>query len=307
MNERLKDTLHRWLPKLAILSVLVPLVLLLINEHYVDPRYAAAAKEDQDKRHHHVQEYKQEYKQREKAKAVALKAALARIVGLINTLDGNQKTQQALIEAVAQEEAIGEVWVTNDQGLIVYYGRHIPPIRNVADFPLGTLTEILNMVPEDVLSPMQRTAILLPTIIGNHWHSFSSPISSSSVGIEIIPRHLIISSMEPISMYGSELVEMARVKDGLIAATVSRPQYNPRLQERSEESEGLRLWRNIITLVALIGLILFWLSIPAWMTLDAQKRRERAAVWGLFGLLGNMIALVVYLLVRENGQPSENS
>ena len=55
------------------------------------------------------------------------------------------------------------------------------------------------------------------------------------------------------------------------------------------------------------SLILFWLSIPAWMVLDAQKRRERAAVWGLFGLLGNVIALVVYLLVRENEQPSENS
>ena len=47
------------------------------------------------------------------------------------------------------------------------------------------------------------------------------------------------------------------------------------------------------------SLILFWLSIPAWMVLDAQKRRERAAVWGLFGL-GHMIALVVYLLVRQN-------
>ena len=43
------------------------------------------------------------------------------------------------------------------------------------------------------------------------------------------------------------------------------------------------------------------------MALDAQKRREKAAVWGIFGLLGNMIALVVYLLVRENGQPSGNS
>ena len=59
MNERLKDTLHRWLPKLAILSVLVLLTSFLINEYYVAPRYDAAAKEDRDKRHHHVQEYKQ--------------------------------------------------------------------------------------------------------------------------------------------------------------------------------------------------------------------------------------------------------
>ena len=296
MNERLKDILHRWLPKLTILSVLVLLTSSLINEHYVDPRYDAAAKEALDKRHQHLQEYKQ----RKEAKAGALKAALARIVGLIDTLDGNRQTQEALSKAVAQEEVIGEVWVTNAQGLIVYYGRHIPPVRNVADFPLGSLTKILNMVPEDVISPIQRTAILLPTIIGGHWSRVSPTFSSLTVGIDRIPKHLIISTEEPISIYGGELVEMNRVKDGLIAATVSRSQYNPPLQERSEESERLSRLRNTTGIAALASFILFWLSIPAWMTLDAQKRREKAAVWGIFGLLGNAIALVVYLLVREN-------
>ena len=303
MSERLKDILHRWLPKLTILSVLVLLTSSLISEYYVGPRYDAAAKEDLDKRHQHLQEYKEE----KEAKAVALKAALARIVGLIDTIDGNKQTQETLSKAVAQEEVIGEVWVTNAQGLIVYYGRHIPPVRSVADFPLGSLTKILNMVPEDVISPIQRTAILLPTIIGGHWSRVSPTFSSLTVGIDRIPKHLIISTEEPFTMYGGELVEMNRVKDGLIAATVSRSQYNPPLQERSEESERLSLLRNTTGIAALSSFILFWLFIPAWMALDAQKRREKAAVWGIFGLLGNMIALVVYLLVRENGQPSENS
>ncbi|MDE2743240.1 MAG: hypothetical protein OXI58_16725 [Gemmatimonadota bacterium] len=303
MNERLKDILYRWLPKLAILSVLVLLTSSLINEYYVAPRSDAAAKEDRDKRDQHLQEYKQ----KKEAKAVEVKAALERIVGLIDTLDGNKQTQETLSKAVAQEEVIGEVWVTNAQGLIVYYGRHIPPVRNVADFPLGSLTKILNMVPEDVISPIQRTAILLPTIIGGHWYSVSRSFSSLSVGIDKIPKHLIISTEEPFTIYGGELVEMNRVKDGLIAATVSRSQYNPPLQERSEESERLSLLRNTTGIAALASFFLFWLFIPAWMALDAQKRREKAAVWGIFGLLGNMIALVVYLLVRENGQPSENS
>ena len=302
MNERAKDILHRWLPKLSVLSVLVLLTSFLINEYYVAPRYAAAAKENRDKRDQHFQEYKQ----KKEAKAVELKAALERIVGLIDTLDGNKQTQEALSKAVAQEEAIGEVWVTNAHGLILYYGRYIPPVRNVADFPLGFLTEILNMVPEDVISPIQRTAILLPVVIGGHWYRISS-FSSLSVGIDMIPKHLIISTKEPISIHGRELVEMARVKDGLIAATVSRSQYTPPLQERSEESERLSLLRNTTGIAALVGFILFWLFIPAWIALDAQKRRERAAAWGLFGLLGNMIALVVYLLVRENGKPSGSS
>ena len=39
MNERLKDLLHRWLPKLAILSVLVMLSSYLFAEYYVRPRF----------------------------------------------------------------------------------------------------------------------------------------------------------------------------------------------------------------------------------------------------------------------------
>ena len=282
MNERLKDFLHRWLPKLTILSVLVLLTSFLINEYYVNPRYDAAAKEDRDKLDQHFQEYKQ----KEEAKAVELKAALERIVDLIDTLDGNKQTQETLSKAVAQEEAIGEVWVTNAQGLIVYYGRHIPPVRNVADFPLGSLTKILDMVPEDVISPIQRTAILLPTIIGGHWSRVSHSFSSLTVGIDMIPKHLIISTEEPISRYGGELVEMNRVKGGLIAATVSRSQYNPPPQERSEGSERLSLLRNTTGIAALASFFLFWLFIPAWMALDAQKRREKAAVWGILRSLG---------------------
>ena len=275
MNERLKDFLHRWLPKLAILSVLVFLFSLLFAEYYVRPRFHAAEKavrEEHDKSHQSFQESRQ-------AKAREARVALERIVGLIDTLDGNRQTQEALSEAVAQEESIGELWVTNAHGLIVYYGRHNPRVRNVAGFSLNNLNEILYAVPEDLLSPIQQTAILLPAAMSNQ-HG------------------------------GNILVEMARVKDGLVAIAVAPARLPPSklsLGQHWEKKERLRLWWNIITLVALIGLILFWLSIPAWMTLDAQKRREKAAVWGIFGLLGNMIALVVYLLVRENGQPSENS
>ena len=211
---------------------------------------------------------------------------------------------------MAQEEVVSELWVTNAHGLIVYYGRHHPPVRNVADVPLGALTPILDMVPEDVLSPLQRTAVLLPAVIGGyHYNSLSSPLYD--VGGDIILKHLTIAAdAEEIIRYADLSVEMARVKDGLIAVAVTPkrwPLETQSLGQSWEEGDRLRLWLNIITLVALIGLILFWLSIPAWMTLDAQKRREKAAVWGIFGLLGNMIALVVYLLVRENGQPSENS
>ena len=67
-----------------------------------------------------------------------------------------------------------------------------------------------------------------------------------------------------------------------------------------ERTERLRLIGNLTTLAILGGLIAFWIAIPAWMLLDARRRGERAAAWGLFGLLGNVMALVVYLLVRRD-------
>ena len=304
MNERLKDTLHRWLPKLAILSVLVMLSSYLFAEYYIRPRFDTAAeakKEEHDKSHQILQGAKQ-------AKAREARAALERIVGLIDTLNGNRQTQEALREAVAQEESIGELWVTNAHGFIVYYGRQPPPVRNVADVPLNHLTEILDMVPEDLFSPIQRTAILLPVVIRGYRYGWPSSFSFS--GADINPKDLIVST-ELMKLLSSDiLVEMTRVKDGLIAIAVAPARLPPgtlSLGQLWEKKERLRLWLNIFTLVALVGFILFWLSIPAWMTLDARKRRERAAAWGFFGLLGNVVALVVYLLVRENGQPSENS
>ena len=118
MNKRLKDTLHRWLPKLTILSVLVLLSSFAFLEFYVVPRRIAAV-EGRDEWHQRIREDEQ-------ARAGEAKAALERIVGLIDTLDGNQKTQQALSEAVAQEEAIGEVWVTNAQGSLCITADIIP-------------------------------------------------------------------------------------------------------------------------------------------------------------------------------------
>ena len=303
MNKRLKDTLHRWLPKLTILSVLVLLSSFAFLEFYVVPRRIAAV-EGRDEWHQRIREDEQ-------ARAGEAKAALERIVGLIDTLDGNQKTQQALSEAVAQEEAIGEVWVTNAQGLIVYYGRHNPPIHNVADFPLGTLTKLLGTVPEGLLQPIQRTAILLPAVIGGYRGGYiDSWTSLSSRDRDIIPKHLIISTEPYLHLAPRRPLEMTRVKDGLIAAvgSIAASQTLYTGDHPMERLKRIRLVRNITVAVVMLGsLSLFWLSIPAWMALDAQKRRERATAWGLFGLLGNMIALVVYLLVRENGQPSGNS
>jgi len=66
-------------------------------------------------------------------------------------------------------------------------------------------------------------------------------------------------------------------------------------------------WISAIPEAAWIALVLgfalflaiYWISVPAWTFLDARERGERAWVWAAFTLVGNMIALVAYLLARE--------
>ena len=296
MNERMQEKLHRWLPRVAVLSVVVSLVSFVFVQYYVVPKYHA-------ERNVH-QEAHGRYLLAEESRASELRPALERIAALIDTLDGNSRTQEALGKAVAREESIGEVWVTNAMGLIVYYGRHKPPLRNVAQYPLHTVARLLDEVPDDLLEPMQRTAVLLPAVIGGYWYQVP-PLPDP----DMFPKHLVRST-NPLRLASRRPVEMMRVRDGLIAAASqstlapgpgvkAKAPPDPFLQS-TKRSEQLRLLGNLASLAILAGLLAFWITIPSWMSLDACKRRERAAAWGLFGLLGNIMALVVYLLVRRD-------
>jgi hypothetical protein len=55
---------------------------------------------------------------------------------------------------------------------------------------------------------------------------------------------------------------------------------------------------TLITFIA--GLALYWLSLPLWVLWDARNRGERAPAWAVFVLLGNLVALVAYLIVRRS-------
>jgi hypothetical protein len=55
----------------------------------------------------------------------------------------------------------------------------------------------------------------------------------------------------------------------------------------------------ILSLLAgVVALGLYWLSLPLWVWLDARERGERAWVWAVFLLFGNLVALLAYILAR---------
>jgi hypothetical protein len=58
-------------------------------------------------------------------------------------------------------------------------------------------------------------------------------------------------------------------------------------------------------LVLLLALGAYWLSLPVWVWLDARSRGERAWVWGVFVLLGNLVALLAYILARRPSTSSQ--
>jgi hypothetical protein len=66
--------------------------------------------------------------------------------------------------------------------------------------------------------------------------------------------------------------------------------------EVSLEEAGLG-WK-ILVVASFLCILGYWLSLPVWTLLDARQRGERAWTWAVFVLLGNLMALLAYLLTR---------
>ena len=52
-----------------------------------------------------------------------------------------------------------------------------------------------------------------------------------------------------------------------------------------------------------LGLAAYWISLPLWVWLDARDRDERAWVWAVFVLLGNLMGVITYILARRPTPP----
>lgn len=87
------------------------------------------------------------------------------------------------------------------------------------------------------------------------------------------------------------IVREIRASDGSLVALIGIA------YEVSPEEAGLG-WK-ILVAVSLLCLLGYWASLPIWTLLDARQRGERAWTWAVFVLLGNLMALLAYLLTRS--------
>jgi len=57
------------------------------------------------------------------------------------------------------------------------------------------------------------------------------------------------------------------------------------------------LYKSVV-ITGLLSLIIYWFSLPLWVFLDAKENGERASIWAAFVLIGNLVALMAYILTR---------
>jgi len=67
--------------------------------------------------------------------------------------------------------------------------------------------------------------------------------------------------------------------------------------------EASLLWK-LAVMLAILSLALYWLSLPLWVLVDGRERGEPAIPWAVFVLIGNLVALIAYILARRNGPHS---
>lgn len=274
MDRRLERILHRWLPWVAGVAISVAGI-----THWM--RLGA------------VEERLEEETQKAAAEVPAKPpdpalveagagAALERAARLIARLDSDVETQRALAEAFAQNDTLKRLWVMDERGYIAYYAKEQPAARTVEVLASKEVHALLETLPAGLLRPDQRLAILTASAIKRR-------------GEDFLRDGFVVDGIAPSWGRGEIHGRLLPIKGGLIAVAAQTPSSGV-LSHLGEDLAHLQ--RNYNRTIN-IALLLYWLSLPLWVALDALRHRERAIVWGLFTLIGNIVALLIYLLSRS--------
>lgn len=195
----------------------------------------------------------------------------------LSALKGLQTLQPESIDDADFRRAVGELpQAPHIAGVALYApdGRHVDgTIRFGGTDPAEELASIdvrgvLDTVSEEEFSPDQRTMLLVASAIRAEWTHND------------IYRHLVCPIRSPegstVAIVGASYTVTGGVHDkwGPVGLILS----------------GVPL---------LFGFALYWLGVPLWVFLDARERGERGALWAAFVLLGNLVALLAYLLVQR--------
>ena len=286
MDRRLEGMLHRWLPWVAGVAIGVA----GINNWIVETAVSKAVEAERQARESEDPAVPAKPPDPALVEAGA-GAVLEQVARLVRRLDSDVQTQRILAEAFAQNDTIQRLWVVDERGYIAYYAKEQPAARTVEVLAAKEVHALLETLPAGLLRPDQRLAILTAAAIQR----------SEDRGDR--PERYVRPSASPWPPGGMEGLHtrLLPIKGGLIAVATAAP---PPHRETSSPAV-VQIWRDTDNLTArhgkilVVACLLYWLSIPLWVVLDALRHRERAIVWGLFTLIGNIVALLIYLLSRS--------
>ncbi|OHB66621.1 MAG: hypothetical protein A2V70_00775 [Planctomycetes bacterium RBG_13_63_9] len=197
----------------------------------------------------------------------AAETVLAKLEAMQPTGPNDRAFRIALAKA-PQEPYVAAVWLIGPDGRFVYStGGTAQSTRagcTAEELATDETRRVLAALPASALSEEQRTWLLAAAAIqreGEH---------------NDILRHLL----RPVRDAQGRVVALMGMSYQASAAEVGMPY-------------------NVSMLTGLAGLAVYWLSLPLWVLLDARQRWDYAVVWALFVLIGNLVALIAYLLARS--------
>ncbi|MCL5985152.1 MAG: hypothetical protein M1371_01135 [Actinobacteria bacterium] len=180
----------------------------------------------------------------------------------------NSADDQRLVAAVTGLEGepyVASAWIVDWTGQIVLHlkgpGRQG---ENVKDIARGDMARVLEAVDEGTFSESQKLQL------------FTIGAMRSEGEHNDVFRHLV----RPIFNQSGETVALVA-----LAYDVSPYVQYPGMST------------VILTVVSVLGIIVYWLGLPLWALFDSRARGESAILWGFFVLITNLAGLIAYLIV----------
>ncbi len=193
----------------------------------------------------------------------AVDAAVSELQSLRPGSLDEPRFRQAL-DKFSRSRYVAGVWLIRSDGQIACSTAGFATSGSVEGLALEETRRVLSEMPEGFLTAQQRIALLAASTIqreGEHNDVFRQMIRPLRDGNGVELGFIGVS-------------HAANLAQGVF------PGY------------GYAITLFLIPL----GLLAYWLTLPWWVFLDARARGERAWVWAMFVLLGNLVALFAYLL-----------
>lgn len=170
-------------------------------------------------------------------------------------------------ETAREMPYIVSVWLFDPTGKKLWTAGQVPPMETLQDGMTAETGRILSSLPDGALD--EETRLLLQA---------ASAVQAEGEHNDVFHH----------------LVQTVPCADGSICA-VAAVAY-----EVSPEVGRAPAIGYILSILGLVFCVaVYGLALPLWVWLDAKERREpRRWVWTIFVLLGNLVALIAYLLVR---------